>query len=84
MVAVAVVSYVVAARACVCVRARVCVVVVWGGVCASFLYRAREATRDRATPRSDCARPAARCAAAAVVAACVAVARVCVCVCVYV
>ena len=52
--------------------------------CPSLIDRAREATRDRATHISDCARSAAgRVVAAAVVVACVAAARVCgrVCVC---
>ena len=66
-------------RVCGCVCVRACVY--------CLLFRAREATRDRATHCSDCARPAAVCVVAAavavVVAACVAVARVCVCVCVY-
>ena len=58
------------ARVCVCV----CVCV------ATLLGRAREASRDRATHRNDCARPTARCVVAVVVATCVAVARVSVCV----
>ena len=68
---------VVVAVVAACVAAvRVCV--------APPIYRDREATRDRATHISDCARSAAgRVVAAAVVVACVAAARVCgrVCVC---
>ena len=47
-------------------------------VCGVFLDRSREATRDRATPIGDCARPTAGCVVAVVVVACVAVACVCV------
>ena len=64
----------------VCVRACVCV-----HCYASLLDRAREASRDRATHSSDCARPTARCVVVVVAVAVVpyvVVARVCVCVCV--